>query len=70
MVDYLTISPLGSGEWRTTQEAECLQSLVQPDLECLQEWGIHHLSGQPVPVPHHYYCKKLLPYIQSKSPIV
>ena len=29
------------------------QSPVQPDLECLQEQGIHHLSGQPVPV-HHY----------------
>ena len=22
--------------------------------------GHHHLSGQPVPVPHHPYCKKLL----------
>ena len=31
--------------------------------------GHHHLSGQPVPVPHHPYCKTLLPYIQSKSPL-
>ncbi|EOB01623.1 hypothetical protein Anapl_10518, partial [Anas platyrhynchos] len=22
-------------------------------LEHLQGWGIHNLSGQPVPVPHH-----------------
>jgi len=29
------------------------QSPVQPDLECHQEQGIHHLSGQSVPV-HHY----------------
>jgi len=40
----------------------------QSDLECLQEWGILHLSGQPVLVPHHPYCKKL-PYIPSKSPL-
>jgi len=26
-------------------------------LEHLQGWGIHHLSGQPVPVPHSPYCK-------------
>jgi len=30
-----------------------------PDLGCLQGWGIHHLSGQPVPVPHYPCCKKL-----------
>jgi len=29
------------------------QSPVQPDLECLQGWGIPHISGQPVPVPPH-----------------
>ena len=23
------------------------QSPIQPDLECLQGWGIHHLLGQP-----------------------
>jgi len=27
------------------------QSPLQPDLECLQGQGIHHPSGQPVPVP-------------------
>ena len=45
------------------------QSSVQSDLECLQGWGIHHLSGQPVPAPHHPYNKKLFPYIQSKYPL-
>ena len=43
------------------------QSPIQPDLECLQGRGIHHISGQPVPVAQHPYCKKLFPYIQSKS---
>ena len=43
------------------------QSPVQPDLKCLQGWGLHYLSGQPVPVFHHTHCKKFLPYIQSKS---
>ena len=31
--------------------------------------GIPHLSGQPVPVPHSLYCRKLLPYGWSKSPL-
>ena len=35
------------------------QSPIQPDLERLQGWGIHHLSGQSVPVSHHPYCKQL-----------
>ena len=30
------------------QLAQVVQSPIQPDLECLQGWGIHHLSGQPV----------------------
>jgi len=29
----------------------------------------HHLSGQCVPVPHHPYCKNLIPDFQSKSPL-
>jgi len=43
------------------------QSPVQPDLESLQGWGLHHLSEQPVPAFHHPHCQKCLPYIQSKS---
>lgn len=34
------------------------QSTIQPDLECHQGWSIYHLSGQPVPMSHHHYCKK------------
>ena len=29
--------------------ARAAQSPIQPGLECLQEWGIHNLLGQPVP---------------------
>jgi len=36
------------------------QSLVQPDLECLSGWDIHHLSGQSVPVPHHPHSDEFL----------
>jgi len=43
------------------------QSPIQPDLECFQGWSIYHLSGQPALVFHHPQCKKILPYIQSKS---
>ncbi|KAK4825368.1 hypothetical protein QYF61_027121 [Mycteria americana] len=34
------------------------QSPIQPDLDCLQGWGIHHLSGKPVPVFHHPHLLK------------
>ncbi|KAK4807192.1 hypothetical protein QYF61_024312 [Mycteria americana] len=43
------------------------QSLIQPDLEHFQGWGIHNFSGQPVPVSHHPHRKAFLPYVQSKS---
>ena len=29
------------------------QNHIQPGLDCLQGWGIHHVSGQPVPVFYH-----------------
>ena len=45
------------------------QGLTQPCLESLHRWGIHHQSGQPVPVPHHSNCKIILPYIRPKSPL-
>lgn len=32
----------GKSHWHLDQVG---QSPVQPDIECLQEWGIHHLSG-------------------------
>lgn len=37
------------------------QSPGHPDLGCLLGQGIHHVSGQPVPVFHHSYYKKLIP---------
>lgn len=36
-------------------------------MEHFQGYGIHHLSGQPMPVFHHPQYKKLHPYIWSKS---
>ena len=39
------------------------QGLIQPHLESLQGWGINHITGQPVPVPHHPHRKKFFPYI-------
>jgi len=38
---------------------QAAQSHIQPGLECLQGWGLHHLLGQPVPVRHHPLCEKL-----------
>jgi len=31
---------------------QAAQSHIQPGPECLQGWGIHNLSGQPIPVCH------------------
>lgn len=45
------------------------ESPLQPDLECLQGQDIHQLSEQYVIVLHYPCCKKLLPYILSKSPL-
>ena len=42
---------------RDTHSSTRCSELLQPDLGCLQGWDTHHLSGQPVPVPHHFYCK-------------
>jgi len=38
---------------------QAAQSYIQPSFECLQGWGIHNLSGQPVPVRYHPPSKKL-----------
>ena len=48
-------SPNPCNEQGHLQLHQVAQSPVQPDLECLQGWSIHCLSGQPVPVPHHSY---------------
>ena len=34
---------------------QVLRALSSLTLGHLQRWGIHHLSRQPVPVPHHPY---------------
>jgi len=38
---------------------QAAQDPIQPGLEHLQGWGIHNLSGQPVPAPHHSLGKEL-----------
>lgn len=39
------------------------QSLVIPDHECLQRWGIYYLSEKAIPLFNHPHCKELLPCI-------
>lgn len=47
------------------------QSSIQPSCECLScRWGIHCISGQPVPMLHCPYCNKLLPYPNCMSPVM
>jgi len=42
---------------------QAAQAPIQLGLEHLQGWGMHSLSGQPVPAPHHLLSKKLPPDI-------
>ena len=35
----------------------------------LQEWWLHHLPGQPVPVPHHSFWEEIFPNIQPEAPL-
>ena len=46
---------------------QAAQGLIQPGPEHLQGRGIHKLSGQPVPAPHHSHSKELPHDIQPKS---
>ena len=45
--------PAGQGHQPPHLLDEVVQGLIPPGLEHLQGWGIHNLSGQPVPAPHH-----------------
>ena len=49
---------------------QAAQGSIQPGLEHLKGWGIHNLSGQPVPAPHHSHSKVLPPAIQPKSSLL
>ena len=44
---------------RDTYSSIRCSKLLQPDLGCPQGWGILHLSGQPVPLPHHLHHKNI-----------
>ena len=36
----------------------------------LQRWWLHHLPGQPVPMPHHSSRKEVFPNTQSEPPLM
>ena len=40
---------------------------TNPDPRCLQRWGIHHLSGQHVPVPHHSSIQSQPPLLEFQT---
>ena len=46
--DHRVSTPLLCAGLPTTRPGS--QSHIQPDLKCLQGWGIHNLLGQPAPV--------------------
>jgi len=46
---------------------QAAQSPIQPGLEQLQGWGMHNLSGQPIPAPHHSLGKELMFFLFTFS---
>ena len=44
---------LPCNEQGNLQLDQVAQALIQPHLESVQGQGIHHLSGQTLPVPYH-----------------
>ena len=66
--DHESLTPCkGQGHQPLHLLDQAAQGLIQPGLEHLQGWGIHNLSEQPVPAPHHSPGKELPPNIQPKS---
>ena len=59
-------TPAGQGHQPPHLLDQVAHSPIQPGLEHLQARGIHNLSGQPVPAPHHSPWKELPPNIQPK----
>jgi len=49
---------------------QAAQGPLQPGLERLQGWGMHNLSEQTIPAPHHPLCEELPPDIQLKSSLL
>jgi len=45
------------------------QCYIHPVLEHPQGWWLHHLTGQPVPMPHHSFWEEMFPHIQPKPPL-
>lgn len=46
------VQPTCLGQWHLPLD-QVYQSLIQPELKCFQEWGIHPFSGPPLPVFYH-----------------
>jgi len=49
---------------------QAAQGPIQRGLEYLQRQGIHNLSGQTVPAPHHSHSKEHPPDIQPQSSLL
>jgi len=67
--------PLRSSGPTIYPTSPCLRSHIPKchiytSFEHLQAWGLHHLPGQPVPMPDHSFSKEIFPNIQSKSPLM
>jgi len=55
LMDHLVPIPCGGQGCQLLGQVldQAAQGPLLPGLEHLQEWGIHSLSGQPVPGPQH-----------------
>ena len=60
------IQPLGSSRAICSQIE---QDHVQTAFECLQEWRLHHLPGQLIPLLSHPDSEKVFPNVQTEPSV-
>jgi len=59
-------------ESNTTAKAGSLQQVAQEGVQMGLEYPhrrLHNLSGQPVPVLYHPYCKEVLLHVSTELPM-
>ena len=59
------VQPFARHQWFSLNHVP--QHTIQMFLEHLQGWWLHHLSGQPIPVPDHPFREVVFPNIQPEN---
>lgn len=66
--DHLVPGPPAMGKGHVLLD-QFAQGLIQPSLKHCQNWGIHNIPGQPVPISYQPYSKEFFPKILQIFPL-